>query len=243
MRALSITEMLQAWEEGLAQSPAVRPLALLAAASEQPREHAAELSIGERDARLLTLREWTFGPELAGLVTCQTCRNMIEVTFRTGDLRIDARRDAVAASQLSVGAFEMQCRPPNSLDLAAIEGASDPQTARDRLLRRCLSDVRGDGVAVDIEQLSPEAVEAAIQQMADADPQGDLQFDISCPQCQHANETTFDIGAFFWDEIHAWAKRLLHEVHVLAAAYGWREADILSMSAWRRQFYLGCIGS
>jgi hypothetical protein len=30
----------------------------------------------------------------------------------------------------------------------------------------------------------------------------------------------------------------MREVHRLARVYGWREADILSMSASRRQFYL-----
>jgi len=48
----------------------------------------------------------------------------------------------------------------------------------------------------------------------------------------------FDIVSFFWSEICVQAKRLLREVHILARAYGWREADILSMSAARRQLYL-----
>ena len=33
------------------------------------------------------------------------------------------------------------------------------------------------------------------------------------------------------------------EVHVLASSYGWRESDILNMSAWRRQYYLDLIGA
>jgi hypothetical protein len=31
-------------------------------------------------------------------------------------------------------------------------------------------------------------------------------------------------------------------VHTLAQAYGWREVDILSMNAWRRQAYLEMLG-
>jgi hypothetical protein len=34
----------------------------------------------------------------------------------------------------------------------------------------------------------------------------------------------------------------MREVHTLAAMYGWRETDILAMSAWRRQRYLEMIG-
>jgi hypothetical protein len=51
----------------------------------------------------------------------------------------------------------------------------------------------------------------------------------------------FDIASFFWTEIAAEAKRLLGEVHILASAYGWREADILSLNPLRRRFYLEAI--
>jgi hypothetical protein len=47
---------------------------------------------------------------------------------------------------------------------------------------------------------------------------------------------------FFWKEIAAHAKRLLREVHILAAAYKWREADILAMNPNRRQYYLEMVG-
>jgi hypothetical protein len=50
-----------------------------------------------------------------------------------------------------------------------------------------------------------------------------------------------DIASYLWSEIHAWAGRMLRDVHALAAAYGWREADILAMSPWRRQAYLEMI--
>jgi hypothetical protein len=52
----------------------------------------------------------------------------------------------------------------------------------------------------------------------------------------------FDIVPYLWTEINAWAMRLLREIHSLATAYGWREADILAMSAVRRHWYLEMIG-
>ncbi|HUD55174.1 MAG TPA: hypothetical protein VMR02_08095 [Terracidiphilus sp.] len=39
-------------------------------------------------------------------------------------------------------------------------------------------------------------------------------------------------------QIEARARRLLYEVHTLAAAYGWSEREILSLSAPRRALYL-----
>jgi hypothetical protein len=34
---------------------------------------------------------------------------------------------------------------------------------------------------------------------------------------------------------------MLRDVHALATAYGWREADIVAMSPWRRQVYLDMV--
>jgi hypothetical protein len=48
--------------------------------------------------------------------------------------------------------------------------------------------------------------------------------------------------SFLWSEIHSWAQRLLRDVHAIAAAYGWREGDILAMNPLRRQAYLELIG-
>ena len=51
----------------------------------------------------------------------------------------------------------------------------------------------------------------------------------------------FDIASFLWTELHAWASRTLYDVHQLAAAYGWSEAECLSLSARRRGYYLELI--
>ena len=61
---------------------------------------------------------------------------------------------------------------------------------------------------------------------------------MTCPACGRFWQAAFDIASYLWSELDALAQRLLGEVHTLARAYGWREADVLSMSPWRRQFYL-----
>ena len=65
---------------------------------------------------------------------------------------------------------------------------------------------------------------------------------LNCADCGHRWVSAFDIVSFLWSEIDNWAKRLLREVCALATALGWREADILAMSAQRRQLYLQIIG-
>jgi hypothetical protein len=41
--------------------------------------------------------------------------------------------------------------------------------------------------------------------------------------------------------MEARAKRLLAEVHLIASAYGWSEAEILGLSRARRDFYLDMV--
>ena len=138
--------------------------------------------------------------------------------------------------------YELHFRLPTSLDLAAIAGCSDVAAARILLVRRCVLRVIQDGAEVDVDECMPalpEAVIAALAaQMAACDPQAEVEIDLNCTACGHRWSVIFDIVPFLWTEICVQARRLLGEVHTLAWAYGWSEADILSLSATRRQFYL-----
>src|SRR5207237_8695441 len=85
----------------------------------------------------------------------------------------------------------------------------------------------------------PETVIADLaRRLAEYDSDAEVLIDLSCPLCECKYQLPFEIASFFHMEIGAHAQRLLAEVHVLAAAYGWREAEILAMSARRRQSYI-----
>jgi hypothetical protein len=242
MRALSASELLDAWEQGLAQPPARRALTLLAAACpDTPADTLTELSVGQRDACLLTLREWTFGPQLAGLATCPGCGERLELSFGVADVRVNSETAAETLS-LAVDGYQVRFRLPNSLDLATVAGHEDITAARQALLTQCVLAVHEEDEERPADQLPANVVEAVVDRMAQADPQANVQLDLSCPSCDQRWQAAFDIARFFWNEVDAWAQRVLREVHVLASTYGWREADILALSPWRRQFYLEMIG-
>ena len=135
----------------------------------------------------------------------------------------------------------MEFRLPTSLDLASLDPAADLETNRQHLLQRCVTAARRGGREVAAAELPMEVAAAIAQRMADADPQADVQLALACPKCQHAWKAPLDIVSYFWTEIDAWAGRLLREVHALAYAYGWREAEVLALSPWRRQAYLELI--
>ncbi len=249
MRALTASELLEVCERGQTQTPPRRALSLLGAACPELSPDAlAQLGIGRRDARLLTLREWMFGPQLTSLATCPECHQQVELNINADDLRVAsvdgvAGEDAPDTFTLRAGDYEVKFRLPNSLDLEAIadSGQKGIGAAKHVLLERCLLTIERAGEEVAVKSLPDDVIKAAVERMQQVDPQADIQLALACPQCGARWQEQFDIESFFWDEISAWAERLLSEVHIIASRYGWRERDILNMTALRRHHYLNLI--
>jgi len=244
MQALSAANLLEVWERGLTQSPAQRGLLLLThACPEMQVEQLAQLPIGQRDALLLTIREGTFGSQMGCVTRCPDCSNRLELALNTADIRVETLEPVDEPQDLKVASYSGQFRLPNSLDLVLMPSHLDLESAQRWLLERCLLEITQEGQSQTLDQLPPEVATAISDRMAEADPQAEIQLDLTCPNCGHQWPLLFDIVSFFWEEIQVWGQRLLYQVHRLAAAYGWREADILAMSAQRRQQYMELLGS
>ncbi len=244
MQSISASELLDIWEKGSAKGPIQRAIFLLIVAfPEKPTIELANLCIGERDAHLLALREYIFGPMLNGSAVCPKCGEKIEF-----DVDVDALKEASSAKSsidlsMECGEYKVYFRLPNTFDLEAVSVYREIDSARDNLLKRCLSKSYHNECEIPLDSLPIEVLDLVAADMSKLDPQGDLLFELSCPICGHKWQAIFDIVSFFWSEITAWAQRMLREVHVLASAYRWRESDILAMSAWRRQSYLEMLGT
>lgn len=224
MRALSTTEILSVWERGFGQPPVQRALLMLAAANpEASPESLASLSIGQRDARLLALRELTFGEKFTGLTHCPACNEKIELAFDASAIRPAEEKEIPAELDLQIEGRELRFRLPTSGDLLAAK-------SREQLLARCL--LSGGN------HFSENALQAVSEKMSAADPMAEVQLALSCSSCGHQWAAAFDIVAFFWREITAAARGHLRDVHTLASAYGWSESEILALSPARRRFYL-----
>jgi hypothetical protein len=244
MGALSAGELLDIWEAGFAQAPTERALALLAVACpETSRDALAALSIGQRDTKLLALREGLWGPHMEAVVVCPGCRDRLVLPLNTRQMLSSSQRTQSGGISLSIAEYEMTLRLPTSLDVIAAADQSDAEGCRTLILERCLTSVLKGGAAVDSDKLPPEVIGAVMTCMAEADPLADIQLDLTCPSCEHKWSAVFDIVSFLWTEIEVWAWRILSDVHTLARAYGWRERDILRLSPTRRQFYLDMVGA
>jgi hypothetical protein len=229
---------------GQRQHPVDRALTLLTFSSPgQSIANLASLTVGQRDALLLTLREMTFGNILNCFAQCPQCGEDLEFTLETAQIRVsDPSRSPEPEYAFAVEGFEVKFRLPNSFDLAAIARYRNPEIAKASLLERCLLQANHNGIEISHQALPPQVVTQLATQMAEVDPQAEMLFDLCCPACQHEWQILFDIVSFFWTELNAQAKRLLLEVHQLARHYSWHESDILAMSAMRRSLYLEMIG-
>src|SRR5687768_8738532 len=98
MRALSSSELLSVWEHCRSRSLLDKALQLLqAACSDGEPEDPALLSIGDRDARLLQLREWMFGSRLLSVSHCPQCGAQLEWITDIADVRFPAEGKTTAA--------------------------------------------------------------------------------------------------------------------------------------------------
>lgn len=204
---------------------------------EDPKQ-LGHLSIGDRDAILLQLREWTFGSKLNNMTKCPHCNEVVEWQSNTNELYFQS-----IPSDLSIRTFEVEkdlfhirFRLPDSFDmLNAISNKDGGKT----VLETCILEVNnGECTTNDLDEAALMAVN---ERMAKEDPQANISINLNCPSCSNQWKAVFDIVSFFWLEINNWAKRMLHEVYLLARAFGWSEKDILAMSPYRRQLYIQMI--
>jgi hypothetical protein len=244
MRALTAGELLDVWEAGSAQALPRRALALLGAACPEISADAlASLSIGQRDAGLLTLRERLWGPRMTAVTACPRCREALEFGLDTREMLSNSPRSQPDEIPVNLSEFSLTLRLPTSRDLLDTAGESDLETCRDLIFRRCLVSAHQGDTEVDCDDLPADVVAAAIRSMAEADPLADIRLQAACPSCKHRWQAVFDIVTFLWTELEIWAWRILSDVHTLASAYGWRECDVLALSPTRRQFYLDMAGA
>lgn len=249
MNPLSAAQLLTLWEQGLNQPLLQKTLNLLAAACpEIDADAAARLSIGERDARLLVLRERMFGSRLVNMADCPSCSERVEWDTRIEDIRLqpvpahESAQESTQEFSLETDEFSVRFRLPTSFDISTVLENSGGRTDPAGLPACCILDARYGEDVYDIHDLPDVVLEAVNRRMEEEDPQADIRMALTCPDCSHRWEARFDIISYLWMEIDRWAERILSDVHKLARAYGWPEHDILNMSPVRRQLYLGMVG-
>src|SRR5215212_9635957 len=175
MRSLSAYNLLRVWEVGEDQHPLDRALTLLTVACpELTWDELAALSIGQRNACLLTLRERTLGPKLNSFSECPLCAECLEFDTLAENLRVAEPDSGEEARELVTDGLALRFRLPDSRDLAAVLVCQDPVAARALLVHRCVLEASRDGVPIVVSDLPADVVTRLSQRMADCDPQAEV---------------------------------------------------------------------
>lgn len=242
-------QVLRAWEAGLVAGPRRRATTLLRAFSPHLDDATVRaMPLGALDRELFGIRGALFGEQFVARVRCADCNEQLQIEFAATHVLTAPAPVAPRPVRLSIdddasAELVIVARPPVVDDLQHAAAAPDARAAQQLVLRRCVESARRADESIDADELPQAALDALGAEFDAADPDAHIELEARCPQCGRVAPHVFDIAAFLWAEIEAEALRLLHDVHRLAAGYGWREADILGMSALRRRAYLEMLTS
>ena len=240
MPGLSAEAVLAIWERSPVDDAVRGPLTILAQAyPELSEDDLLEMSVGERDSRLLQLREQLFGETLEGFADCPRCAERLEFSIAAGDIR-DVARSGIPEQSLDIrtGDLDARLRPPNSHDLLDVQRCADPDQAARLMFERCVEQLTYRGRPLLPGDAPDEVLTVVGEQLSRQQGLADFDLEIQCSICGHRWEAPLDIASFFGRELNRLAGQLLDQVHTLATAYGWSEKAILGMHPQRRWAYL-----
>jgi len=233
MMTVNERELLRIWELGQPRHPIDRALLLCAwSRPDRQPDSLAHLPLGTVNIDLLRRRVDLFGRKLELQVPCGHCVETLELPLDVGELLAQFEGQEISEN---IEVDDHRFRLPTNMDLAAIANSLDIEEAALHLLERC-----------SLQSVNDATITAEVAAMADAelekaDPMADPWFAAVCPECGKTIEAVFDPATLLWDEIQAYGKELLRQVHTLAVAYGWTEQEVLALAPQRRKAYLAMV--
>jgi hypothetical protein len=234
-RVPTTAALLDAWESALTAEPARRALLLLAAMCENCGDLGDRVP-GELNRLLLQARALLFGPACDTVADCPGCGARLEAAIPMAELT-SADTTPTPVGEITVGDVHITYRSPTWRELTALTDQSVDAAAA-QLLAHCVTSISSGERDLTLGELEPEAVCAVDEAISEADPDALIEVQLSCPECGETARLPMDPASFLWDEVDRWALSVLLEVAELAAAFGWSEHRILSMSPWRRRAYV-----
>ena len=229
----SPSALLALWEAGRLRHTVDRALLLFAfARPEGDPDLLADVPLGSRNLALLRLRTALFGERMEAFVDCPGCGE--RQTFNLDSAGLSSLPET-SSEPIELDGYRF--RLPNSRDLAVLQAIPDEEDIATHWLQRCLLTAPADN-AGELPDGLAQRLEPLLEK---ADPAASYTMLLDCPGCDRQLEQLFDVAAYLWEELEAYAVDLLGQVHRLALAYHWSEREILSLSASRRALYLNLL--
>jgi hypothetical protein len=192
----------------------------------------ATVPASELAAVALVIRQAWIGDLLStdGWCPASGCGARVDVSFRVGEY-LDHVRPTVPAGVEPTGdgwfrlaGEEVRFRVPTAADL--VEALDRPEGV-----------VALSSTCVVPAELDDDRWSRVDRALAEISPPLDGTVGGACPQCGGALELRFDPCSYVMAELGDLFAGLYYEVHLLARAYRWSEADILTLGRSRRIAY------
>ena len=193
-----------------------------------------QLPIYDLDAFYLLLRRMCFGDVIRTEAVCpaRQCGKPFDISFGIGEYLAHHRpkRPTGLTAIEEPGWYRLvgapaTFRPPSAADLMAVNGS---ENVEQQLIDRCMRP-RGQRSVV---------IKRIQQAMASMAPNLCQELQATCPECQTSISLRFDPATYTMIELRAEAISIHEDVHTLASAYHWPEADILALPRARRARYV-----
>ena len=190
-------------------------------------------SVADRLQALLAILAASHGPALDALCACgdPACGAAIALELPLASL---VRRAPPHVEWRDAGNRVLRARMPSGEDLRAWRGhLDDPAWMAARLLASI------DGATPQAPWHPTQAdVDALDAELEAADPLTALTVPVRCPECGADTPVALDLERLALEALHRRQRTALDDVHRLALAYHWAEADILALPEARRRAYL-----
>lgn len=197
----------------------------------------ASLCVADRQLLMLRLGELLDGNRVWLTGCCEACRSPFDFSLARSAIPVTPAGAGYPLASATVRGRDVTLRMPTGADQEQLAGLDD-RAALETLLRLCLVSV--DGQAPDpafIAGLGAEEIALLEQAVEGTAPAVATRLVAACPECGTEQTLRFDPYAFRRLSVDT----LLREVHLLASAYHWSEAEILALPTERRRRYLRLI--
>lgn len=218
-------------------TPHERAVAAVTALTDHSPSEAEGWPLPVYDAQLLTLYRQRYGHKLRAVSPCPGCDGLLELNFAVDDLLAALTTPGPDELTLDVDGYQLTLRLPAISDLVRAQRAGDLDRAQRELIAGCVCACVHDGVAVGAADLPPGVMDHVEQRLGRFDLGADA-IDLTCPDCATRWSATLDVTTLVLAELDAEGHRLLTDVHILARAYGWSEAEIAGLPPRRRRRYV-----
>jgi hypothetical protein len=197
---------------------------------------ADELSISARIVCLLLLTSLEGRDELDLVLRCPSCTERFELTLAIDEALAFAPAEPDVALEVEIDGGTLSLRRPTGADQQAWSQAGylNEEYARLGVLRSLLLTAPATGIM-------PSSLQQLEQLLEEHDPMVCFTLEAVCPFCDATSAHEVPLTDLALRELQLAQNRLLETVHRLAARYGWSEAEVLAVPAWRRARYLALI--